>query len=151
VLAAVLALIVLPKPKSVSPQLPSATSSSTPQADNSYDPHWANANYAVCMRQHGVPVKGPDSYGDLGFSGGGIDRQTFITAQRACESLWPPSKGFSIDEIIRAQDYRNKFNACVREHGGSISGPSSVPDPSPAQQLCMGQLGPAPEVNGPHP
>jgi hypothetical protein len=137
-----------------SPSQSGSTTSPSSQPYRTYDPHWANAKYADCMRQHGVPVNGPDSYGDLGFAGGHIDRQTFLKAQQACQSLWPPSKGFSIDEILRAQDYRDRFNTCIQQHGqpapGQPSG-SGPPGPPAAQQECRAQLGPAPEVHGPHP
>jgi hypothetical protein len=109
-----------------------------------YDPHWANAKYADCMRQHGVPVAGPDSYGDLGFGQQHIDRATFLAAQKVCEPLWPPSRGFSIDEIVAFQQYRDKMQACLQENGGGAPG-------SPAAQQCRSQLGTPPEIHGPHP
>jgi len=89
------------------------------------------------MRQHRVPVNGPDSYGDLGFNQV-TDREAFLAAQKVCEPLWPPSKAISIDEILRFHQYQAKLMACVQ----------SSPGPS-AQSACRAKLGPAPEIHGP--
>jgi hypothetical protein len=136
-----------------SSQPPAATLKDTPPTATTsspewqaYDPHWSNAQWANCMRAHDIPLNGPDTYGDIGFVGPPFDRAAYLAAQKTCEPTWRPSKDFSIDEIISAQRYKQSFDACVLRNGGS---PGAQPSQG-AQSTCRAQLGPAPEIHGPH-
>jgi hypothetical protein len=90
---------------------PMATTAGTDQA---FDPRWSNAGWAACMRDHRVPINGPDSYGDISFSTQPMDRATYLEAQRSCVALWAPSARVSVDQVLRLQDYRRKLQACLQ-------------------------------------
>jgi hypothetical protein len=117
-----------------------APAGGSPTSWQSYDPRWSNAAYADCLRQRGIQVTGPDSYGDLGFGSKPLNRAAFQAAQSACEQLWPPARSISVDAILRSQRYRQRFQACL--------GADSSPDRS---QSCRAKLGPLPDLTLPRP
>jgi hypothetical protein len=108
--------------------------------------------YAVCMRQHGVPMQDPDENADLTFNGVVVGA-TFQSAQAACGAGWPPSSRWNLDQILRAQDYVTKQRQCLTQHGVKLqdsgntwalqpAGPPGDPTQMAGIRACNQELGP---------
>jgi hypothetical protein len=136
------------------------------------------AQFAKCLREHGIETQTSSSAGHQGFGirvkdKTGAGREQMEAAQRACQKYRPsPEKvNVSPQEKVAREEAVQKFAKCMREHGievhastsggtiqiGARGAPGSGPNPeSPAfqsaQKACQGLLpfkGSAKGVPGP--
>lgn len=111
-------------------------SSSSPSASPSVDPEDQLADFAQCMRDHGVedfPDPQVDENGRITIGGGGGggapeagDLQELQDAMEACRDLLPQDLGpgnVSPEQQAKVQDALLHYAQCMREHG------IDVPDP----------------------
>jgi hypothetical protein len=123
------------------------------------------ANFAKCMREHGVDMTASSSSGGFQLSvrpGPGETPQKAEAAQKACQKYMPEPKSVKLSpqEKVKREEEVRKFAKCMREHGVDIhvevgggkvavgihsSAGSAGPNPaSPAfqsaQKACSGYL-----------
>lgn len=80
------------------------------------------AEFAKCMREHGVEAKTSSGAGGQGLeigAKGSTGRQTLERAQRACKQYQPQPKKVNVSpqEQVAQEEAVLKFARCMREHG----------------------------------
>jgi hypothetical protein len=122
---------------------PAASSAPNASPSASLDPEAAMEAFNDCMRDHGVDIQATIiSKGETGPAGGGpvtniakdpatgtrgtkIDKDTFVAAQRACESLLPQGgvNGGNAQIDPAFEQKLLDFAKCMRDHGVDMPDP----------------------------